>query len=181
MSTTRWLILLFWVVVIGGLIKGAYDFDSNLQSKATAHPTPDETFFTPLPGQAPAPAAPVAPVEGADVQQVDFNIQDDTPSVGSFTCQVTVKNLGNEKAENVQIHVLPFKGGRSGSDDVGHHPLKPLSDGDSLAQTGNWLAFPDLAPGESSTQSITFLSHEMVEPGRNANPEIQFTSAKAKP
>jgi hypothetical protein len=180
MSRTRWLILLFWVVVIGGLIKGGYDFDSNLQSKAAAHPTQDETFFTPLPGQAPAlPAA--AAADEANVQQVAFTVQDDTPGAGSFTCEVTLKNQGNEKARNIQVHVRPFKGVRVGSDDVGHNPLMVLSDTDPLSQLGDWLAFPDLAPGESSTKSIVFTSHAGLEPGLNPKPEIEFTSAKAQP
>jgi hypothetical protein len=178
MSQTRWLILLFWVIVIGGLIKGAYDFDSNLQSKAAAHPTADETFFTPLPGQA---SAPPAPADAADVQQVAFTTQDDTPGAGSFTCEVTLKNQGNEKARNIQIQVRPFKGAEVGTDEVGHTHPGVLSDTDPRSQLNDWLAFPDLAPGESSTQSIVFTSRPGVEPGQNPKPVINFDSAKTKP
>ena len=100
------------------------------------------------------------------------------PATGSFTCKVTLKNLGHAKAAGVQVSVRPFRGTRTGDEDVGQSPYHTRSDNSALAQFGQWLNLPDLGPGESSTQSVIFLSRPGVEPGSNPSPEITFTSEK---
>ncbi len=170
----RWLAVLFWCFIGIMLIKSVYDHESRRQLDAQEHPGQQHFFFT-QPG---SPSGP-PPVAGANVQQTHFEVQANTPGPGSFTCLVTVKNLGLTKAENVQVHVRPYKGPLRGVDD--NRPPPPLTDSDPLSQYGSWVSFPDLAPGESNTESVVFLTHPIYYPGNNPKPEIIFETAKAQP
>jgi len=179
MSRLRKLIIAFWIFIGCMLLWQFYEYDQGLTQAEEAHPTQEHFFFyqTNL--------APVAPPpqrhDGAYVEQTSFTTRDNTPATGSFTCQVTLKNDGNAKAVGVQVMVRPYRGIRTGDEDMGHTPLGVLSDNDPLAQLGQWVTFPDLAPGESSTQSVVFLSHPDVQPGANPNPDLVFQTDKSQP
>jgi hypothetical protein len=167
MTPVRWLIVLFWVFVIFMLLKGCYESQASHLQPAQAPPAPSVA-------PAPTPAAP----SGAKVVQSGFVVQYETPP-GNFTCQVTVKNIGDEKAVGVQVHVRPYRGCRRGLLDIGPQG-PPLSENDPLSQLGAWVSFPDLAPGESSTQPVTFMSQSNVQPGQNPDPEIDYKSVPVK-
>jgi hypothetical protein len=166
MTPVRWLIVLFWVFVIFMLLKGCYDTEAS-----RAHQ--EELRQAPPPVSA-APAPPPAPTAPAKVVQTSCMIEVDTPP-GSFTCEVTVKNVGGEKATGVEVHVRPFRGSRRGLVDIG--PMgPPLNENDPLSLMGTWIAFPDLAPGESSTQTATFPSQPNIMPSQNPDPDINYKS-----
>jgi hypothetical protein len=176
MTPLRWLILFFWIFVAAMLIKGFMDSESHRKQEAIEHPKQEHFFFTPLPGQ----PAPVAPNPNADVRQVGFGVQPETPP-GSFTCVVTVKNLGSKKAANIQEKVRPYRGSTVGNMETGHTGFHHIDENDPLSQLNSWVTFPDLAPGESSTQSVTFLNQFNVNPGKNPQPEINFDADKTVP
>ncbi len=176
MKPLHWVIILFWVFVTAMMLKQCHD--TNVQRDEAAAKAPQSYFFNQPPaGPKVAPAPPPSP--DADVEQVGFVVQDDTPSPGSFTCNVTLKNIGQKTATGVAVTVRPFRGARYGNDNVGHAPAGILPDSNPLAQLQASLTFPDLAPGEQSTQSTVFLKQTGVEPGTNPNPEIDYQTAKA--
>ena len=121
--------------------------------------------------------------DGPDVQQIAYSVEENTPTSVSFTCKVTLKNVGNAKATNVQVAVRPYHGTRTDNEDVGPNTdtMTFLDDNDYRAQIVEWVTFPDLAPGESSTKSTVFLSRTDLKPGTNPKPEILFEPEKAKP
>jgi len=124
--------------------------------------------------------APAAPEHGkANLRQVSFRVEQDAPARGSFTCSVTLKNTGDVKAVNVEVHVRPYKGITLGDEDLGHSSIEPLSDSDPTSQIGQWVTFPDIPPGESRTATAIFLVKEGVHPGGNPEPDISFQSEKA--
>jgi hypothetical protein len=175
MTPTRWVIVFFWIFVGAMIIKSILDSEAAHHQAAIDHPQQKQFFFTPPPGK----VAPAAVNPNADVRQIGYTIQDNTPGAGSFTYQVTLKNVGSRKATAIQIHVRPFRGAINGDEDVGHATaLKPLQDSDPMSQYGSWITFPDLAPGESSTQSAIFMDRPNLLPGKNPNPEITFETVK---
>lgn len=175
MKPLHWVIVLFWIFVIVMVFKQCHD--SNVQLEQQSEQTPQHFFFSHPPEQ----KMRMLPVTNpdADVEQTGFTVDDNTPGQGSFTCNVTLKNIGGKTATGVQVAVRPFRGGRFGNDNVGHAPSGILSDNDPLAQLESWVAFPDLAPGEQSTQSVVFLKQVGFTPGNNPRPEIDFRTAKA--
>jgi len=156
-----------------------YSYDQGVKQAAIIHPQQEHFYFFP------SNAAPVAPAQahrgGADVQQTQYSVENDTPGKGSMTCHVTLKNVGNAKAVGIQIFVRPFRGASNFDEDVGQSDTTPVSDDEPLGKFGQWLTLPDLAPGESSTQSVVFMSRRFVIQGTNPNPEILFQTEKAKP
>jgi hypothetical protein len=176
MKPLHWVIILFWVFVTGMLLKQCHD--TTVQRDEEAANAQKQFFFhqPTAPHAAPTPAPPPSP--DADVEQVGYTVQPDTPTPGSFTCTVTLRNIGQKKATGIQIAVRPFRGARYGNDNVGHAPTGILPDSNPLAQLQTWLAFPDLGPGEQSTQSTVFPNHTGVEPGANPTPEIDYLTAK---
>ena len=174
MTPTRWLILLFWVVVIGMLLKECHDSDAARQQDLQSHPSQAHFFFTPPPAP---PAAPPPPSQDADVRQVRFVVQQDTPAPGSFTCQVTVQNTGLRRARYIQLQVRPFFGAHM-DDEGGRINDTRISNMDTVSQISTWISFPDLNPGESSTQTTTFLDQPHIIPGFNSRPEIKFETVK---
>jgi hypothetical protein len=111
------------------------------------------------------------------VKQTLVNVLDDTPNPGSFTYQVTVKNVGGATAKSVQEVVYPFRGGHLGN---GHRGFTDgvVGDTDPRAQMSAVLVFPDLSPGQENTQAAVFLADPDINPGLNPNPQISFISAK---
>jgi len=179
MSRTRMLIIAFWIFIGVMLIWQFYTYNQGLTQAAIDHPQQEHFYFFQTNS---APIAPsLAHSNGADVQQVHYSVEEDTPSAGNMTCHVTLKNEGNAKAVGVQIFVRPFRGASNYDEDVGRSDTKPLSDDDPVSQFGQWLTFSDLAPGESSTQSVVFLSRHFVIQGKNPKPQILFQTEKAPP
>jgi hypothetical protein len=179
MSRTQKWITAFWIFIGCMLLWQFYSYNEGLKQQAIEHPQQTEFWFT---NAAPTKAAPTqAAINGADVQQTAFAVQDNTPNTGSFTCQVTLKNVGNAKAVDIQISVRPYRGVSNYDEDVGQQNVIVLSDDDPLSKFGQWVSFPDLAPGESSTQSVTFLSRSDFKPGNNPKPNIMFQTEKAPP
>jgi hypothetical protein len=152
-----------------------YNYDKGMTQAQIDHPAQQHFFFYNT--NAGAPLAPVTHRD-AHVRQVEFNGVENSPSAGSFTCAVTLKNDGSAKAVNVQVMVRPFRGIPLGDEDVGGPNRGTLSDNDPRAQFGQWVAFPDLAPGESSTQKVTFIMQSGLHAGNNPSPDIQYETAK---
>ena len=108
MSRTRKLIVAFWVFIIFMLAWQFYSFDSATKQAAIEHPQQTQFLFLP-PSTTPAKSAP-GQRHGPDVQQTAFTIENNVPNQGSFTCNVTLKNVGSAKAVGVQIRVRPYRG-----------------------------------------------------------------------
>ena len=180
MSRTRKLIIAFWIFIGCMLLWQFYTYDQGLKEAGITHPQQEHFWFTNSVATAPAAPSPEHR-DGADVQQTGFSVADNTPSMGSFTCQVTLKNRGNAKAVSIQVSVRPYRGISRGDEDVGHADMSVLSDSDPISQFGQWVSFPDLAPGESSTQNVVFIGRTDVRPGTNPQPEIRFQTEKAQP
>jgi len=180
MSRTRKLIIAFWIFIVIMLLWQFYTYDQGLTQASIDHPQQQHFWFTNS-----ASAAPVAPTPeqhtGADVEQTGFMVENNKPGAGSFTCQVTLKNVGNAKAVGVQVNVRPYRGTSTYDEDVGHQKVIVLDDNNPISQFGQWVTFPDLAPGDSSTQSVVFISRTDARPGANPHPEILFQTEKAKP
>jgi hypothetical protein len=174
MSLTRKLIIAFWIFIVIMLLWQFYSYDQGLKQAAIDHPQQDHFFF--FNTNTAAASAPVQPqINGPDIEQTAYSVEEQTPSSVTFTVHVTLKNLGNAKAVGIQIHVRPFRGMRLGDEDVGNSPLSILPEDDPRSQFGQWVSFPDLAPGESSTQSVIFLNQD------NATPVIPGVSATGVP
>jgi len=174
----RKLIIAFWICIGCILLWQFYTYDQGLDR---AGPAASQQHFYFFHTNGPASALAKAHHDGADVEQTDFSVDDNTPATGSYTCRVTLKNVGNAQAIGVQVKVRPYRGISNYDEDTGHQNLVAPNDDDPISVFGDYVAFPDLAPGESSTQSVVFLSRPEYKPGKNPNPEILFQSAKASP
>jgi hypothetical protein len=177
MTPTRWLIVLFWVVVIALLLHECMQEDAARVQQGNAEKK-RQYFFVPPISQANPTPPPAPPIMAADVRQVSFITKVNTPGAGSFTCYVTVRNQGLLKATSIRVHVRPYRGAGVGSIDIGPAKFHILKETDPLSQYGTWLSFPDLKPGESATQSAVFFDHPNIKAGFNPNPEIIFETAK---
>ena len=180
MTPLRWAIVVFWVIVLFMIVKSCRDSEEIRHNEAVAHPQEQEFFYTTPPPGVNAPAATPTAEATADVRQITYSVQKDTPTTGDFTAQVTVKNVGGKKAVNVQVHVRPYRGAAIDSSDIGP-VLPPLTENDPLSQYGSWITFPDLAPGESSTATAVFLTSPRMAFGKNSKPEIVFQTAPDHP
>jgi hypothetical protein len=180
MTTTRKLIIAFWIFIIGMLVWEFYDYNQGLSQQAKDHPRQTQFFAYP-PGSGPAAKPVPVRAAGADVQQTAFTIEEDTPGKGSFTCHITLKNEGQSIAVAVQVKVRPFRGVSNYDEDAGSQRAIVLSDDDPISRIGEFVSFPDLAPNESSTQSVVFLSRSDFKPGKNPSPQILFQTEKPKP
>ncbi len=179
MTRSQKIITAFWVFIIGMIIWSFFSYNSSLNQQAEQHP--EQTKFIFLHTNA-APIAPAAAhPDKAEVQQIGYTVQMDTPSAGNFTALVTLKNVGAMPATNVQICVRPYRGATNYDEDVGHSDPRGLSDDDPLSKFNDWLSFPDLAPGESMTRPIVFTTRTEIKPGHNPKPQIVFTSDKNGP
>jgi len=179
MSLWRKLVVAFWIFFGVMVLWSFYDYNRGLTQQAVDHPVQEHFYFfhTNAPSGATAPSR-----NGPDIVQTAFVVQPDTPAKGSFTCLVTLKNLGGQKATGIQVNVRPYRGTFTGDVDVGGPSRSgTLSDDDPIAQIGDWLSFPDLAPGESSTQSDVFFARSDVKPGLNPKPNIIFEAVKPAP
>jgi hypothetical protein len=181
MTVTRKLIIAFWIFIVAVLAWQFYSYNQGMTKEATEHPKPEHFFFFHSNANASVEAPPKPEHGKANVKQAAFTVKQDVPTRGSFTCSITLKNTGDVKAVNIEVHVRPYKGITLGDEDVGHSSTAPLSDNDPLSQIGQWVTFPDIPPGESRTTTAIFLSREGVHPGANPSPEISFQSEKAKP
>jgi len=180
MSRARMLIISFWVFIGCMLLWQFYQYDQGLTQDAIEHPKQEHFWFTNSVANASAPAgSSQAATSGPNVQQTGFEVENNKPGTGSFTCNVTLKNVGNAKAVGVQVNVRPYRGITLGDVDVGHANMATLSDNDPVSQFGSWVNFPDLAPGESSTQAVVFTMRTDYQPGTNPNPDILFQPEKA--
>jgi len=178
MTTTRKVIIAFWIFIVVMLVWNFYSYNRGLTQQAADHPTPDHYFFF----HTNAPAVSAGQFHnGADIEQTAFVVQPNTPATGSFTCLVTVKNIGNAKATGIQVCIRPYRGVSTVDIDVGGNRGGTISDDDPIAQISDWLSFPDLAPGESSTQSDVFFARPEIHPGMNPKPKILFETAKPAP
>jgi hypothetical protein len=177
--TQKWIVA-FWVFIGVMCIWSIFSYNATLNQEAEQHPA--QTKFVFLHTNA-APVAPVAArADKADVEQVHYEVQLDTPSRGSFTSVVTLKNLGTVPATNIQINIRPYRGASALDLDAGRQNAPTLSDDDPLAKFGDWLSFPDLAPGESATRTDVFVAQLTdLKPGSNAKPQIIFESDKKGP
>jgi hypothetical protein len=178
MTLMRKLIIAFWIFIVIMLLWQFYTYDQGLKQASIDHPQQEHFYFVHT-NAAPG-ASSQAHIEGPDIEQTAFVVENNVPGSGSFTCHVTLKNIGNAKAVGVQVNVRPYRGISLGDEDVGHATTATLSDDDPISQFGQWLTFPDLAPGESSTQSVTFTGRNDAKPGRNPKPDILFQTEKAK-
>lgn len=182
MTRTQKLIALFWVFIGGMLIWQFSSYNHAVVQQAIDHPKPAHYFFD---GSSQQPDSVAPSLRAANVQQIGFLTQNDTPSAGSFTAQVILKNVGNTKATGVQVFVRPYRGilvnpnGRQRSND--DFNTLPLSENDPLSQFGQWVTFPDLDPGQENTQNVIFLSRSGIGPGKNPQPQIIFETERAKP
>ena len=180
MTVTRKLIIAFWIFIAIILAWQFYSYNQGMTQEAVEHPQPEHYFF--FHSNAIETAVAPAPERNkASLRQVSFTVQQNEPARGSFTCSVPLKNVGDAKAVNVEIHVRPYKGITLGDEDMGHSSTQPLSDSDPTSQIGQWLSFPDIPPGETRTATAIFPVKQGVHPGANPAPEISFQSEKAKP
>jgi len=168
--------IIFWVFIVGMLLWQFSSYNSGLDRKLAATPKrPDHFYYN---AQTLAPAVPPKP-DAADVKQVSFTTTSESPTAGSFTCHVTLKNVGNLKAINVQIQVAPYLGAILGElDGDGRSSARSLTSNDSVTQITQWVAFPDMAPGETVTKDATFFNQTGYRPGTNYPPVITFESEK---
>ncbi len=180
MSSTRVLIIAFWVFIGGMLLWQFHNYNQGIEEDAAKQ---QDHFYFYNTNTANTPQAPPKVVDGPDVQQVAYHVDMNQPGPGSFTCHVTLKNLGTVKAVDLQVLVRPYYGSSRGDPDNPNIkvPSGPIPDSDPLAQLGQSVSFPDLAPGESNTQSVTFIRQGSINPGVNANPQISFLADKPKP
>lgn len=179
MTRNQKLITGFWVFIIGMIIWSFFSYNASMNKQADEHPAQTQFIFLQTNATPVSPTA--AHSEKADVQQVGYRLEMDTPSTGSFTAYVTLKNSGAMPATQVQICVRPYRGATLYDEDVGHSDPRGLSDDDPLSRFNDWLSFPDLAPGESLTRTIVFTTQGMIPPGHNPKPQIVFASDKNGP
>jgi hypothetical protein len=177
----RWIYVLFWTVVLGMLFLQLNNHNNTLTEEAI-HKAPTQQHFYFFHGQATdTQDAPPKP-DGADVEQVNFTYDNGVPNPESITCHVTLKNMGNQKATNVQVVVAPYKGALIGNDEQGDRTrVRNLGDNDPVAQYTQTVDFPDLAPGEVQTRDAVFYARQGYTPGDNVRPQITFQTEKPKP
>jgi hypothetical protein len=178
MSWTQRFIWAFWIFVIIMLVWQFYDYNKKISTPDPNHPAQDHYFFyMPKAGSGGAAAA-AAEHDGPYVEQTDFRVEDGVPTSVSFTCHVTLKNIGKAKATGVEVCVRPFRGTQVYDDTSARNDNKVLPDDSPLAQISQWVTFPDLAPGESSTQSAVFMRANTSDYGENPKPEIIYEPEK---
>jgi len=176
MSWTRRFIWAFWIFVIVMLCWQLYTCNDKLAQDA-AKPKQQHFFFY----QATKEKVAASEHAGPYVEQTGFNVEDNTPVSGAFTCHVTLTNKGKAKAINVQVSVKPFKGAAAFSDQNGPNSDATLSDQDPNSQISQWVSFPDLDAGQSSTQSVVFTKpNSALNYGNNPKPEIVYQPEKKK-
>jgi hypothetical protein len=149
MTPLRKLIYAFWIFVVIMLLWQFYTYNAGLRQQAIDHPTQEHFYFYNTNSTTAAAAPAPAQVNGADVQQVRYTVEEGVGGTGNMTCHVTLKNMGNARATGIQIMVRPFRGASNYDEDVGKSDSTPLSDDDPISKFGQWISFPDLAPGAS--------------------------------
>ena len=99
MKPLHWVIVVFWIFVVVTMFEQCHD--SNVHLEQQAEKTPQHFFFSNPPEQ----KIKILPATNpdADVEQVGFSVDDNTPSQGNFTCNVTLKNMGSKMATGVQM------------------------------------------------------------------------------
>jgi hypothetical protein len=170
MTTTRWLIVAFWVAM---LLVGVV-YVSQAVMAPPPPPVPEKHWFPPpLPGSVP-PAAPA----NAEVHLVHY-IMKRVPDTSTFTADVTVQNVGLKKATSVQVKIQPYVGtmdtnkAQPGPDEIPDQP-----GGDPMANVVQWVTFPDLAPDETSTQTLSFSMRSDADPAQSQpHAEVEFQTA----
>ncbi len=174
----RWLYAAFWLIVGTMLFLQFQSYNKHLdQAIAAAGPKQQHFyFFNGATNAADTTEAPPKP-DVANVKQVGFSCQDNTPSQGNFTCHVSLKNYGTLKATGIQIQVSPYRGIVLNLDND-NEPPQVISDTDPLVQYNQWVSAPDLAPGETESVDAVFLAHPGYSPGNNPNPQIIFHAEK---
>lgn len=155
----------------------AYTYEINTEKIQDAKP--QHFFFDPSRDNKSTTVDPN--LHAADVRQTGYTITNDSIAK-NFTSHIVLTNKGNAKAVGVQVFIRPFHGAvvdvsRNGD---GGLPRK-LSDYDPLAQQGQSIGAPDLAPGESCTVSATFMSQPNIILSSNPSPQITFETEKANP
>jgi hypothetical protein len=175
MSWTRRFIWTFWICLGVLLCWNLYSCNDKIAQEA-AQPKQDHFFFyQPTKETAAAAAVPAGP----RVEQTGFQVEDNTPTNGAFTCHVTLKNTGKSKAIDVQVCVRPYRGSDAGNEDSGPNVSAPIPDDDPRAQVNQWVSFPDLDAGASSTQSVVFTKEkDATNFGNNPKAEIVFRPEK---
>ena len=187
MSNMGKLITAFWVFVCGMLIWQFYSYNQHATEEAAAHPRQEQFFFYNTNTAPVVPPAPRIP-DGPFVKQIANSFENNEPNQGNFIYLVTLKNVGNAKAVGVQVLARPFAGISTGNDDGGDSTLihRPGGGGaaalnsNPMADYGQWISFPDLAPGQSDTENAIFLEQGGMNPGGNPAPQILFKSEKDK-
>jgi len=180
MTPMRWLYAAFWIF-IGTMLIWQFNTYNGHINQAQAVTPPQQKHFYFLPGAHSTDTLGPAPKpDGADIQQISFTYDKDT-TPGSFICHVVLKNEGNMKGVGIQVLVTPFRGIVLGDPDGGRGPVRTLSDSDPIAQTSQWVTFPDLAPGELNSQDVVFSNYSGYKPGTNSHPQILFHTEKPKP
>lgn len=175
MSWSRRFLWAFWIFVITMLLWQFYVYNEKISTPDPAHPQQGHFFFyQPTKAQV---AAQASEHDGPYVEQTGFTVSNDTPTAAMFTCHVTLKNTGKQKAINVQARVRPFRGTFVGDPD-GHDGLKTLDDNSPLSQFGKYVDFPDLDPGQSCTEDAIFMKQSAFEYGKNPSPEIIYQPEK---
>ncbi len=168
----------FWAFIVIMLGWQAYQYNAKISKADPLHPTQEHFFF--IHTNAHLVVIPPVAKDGPDVQQTRFTIEDNTPGASSFTCHVTLKNVGKAKAVNVQVNVRPYRGAPTGDVDVGRSSAAPVNDSDPIAQFGQWVSFPDLDPGQSDTETAVFTKQTGANFGRNTPADIIFEAEKKK-
>ena len=178
MTTTRKVVIGFWIFIVISLLWEFYNYNQGLSQQAIDHPTQQHFYFL----HTNAPPVTVAQVRDApDIIQTSFTVTPDTPAKGSFTCNVTLKNVGTKPATGIQICVRPFRGANFNDPDVGGPRGGILDDDDPISMISDWLSFPDLGPGQSSTRTDVFLARPGIPTGVNPKAQIIFETAKTSP
>jgi hypothetical protein len=174
----RQLMIAFWVFIVAMLLWQFFSYNASLTQEAITHPVQKQYFF--FHTNAPAATPSMAHSDKADIVQTNYTVQPGTPSSSSFTCLVTLKNVGSKPATSIQICVRPYRGVSNYDEDVGHQRNPgTLADDDPISLFNDWLSFPDLAPGESATRSVIFTNRTDIKPGANPKPQILFETVKA--
>jgi len=179
MTSTRWLIISFWVFVAAMLAWQAYTYEINSEKELAAHPKQQHFFFDPAMDPK-SDSGPNPNLHAANVRQIAYSITYDSTQT-SFVAHSTLKNLGNAKAVAIQIWIRPYRGVSMGGSRGGDVAPHQLSDDDPISQMGQWVSIPDLAPGETYVENVNFVSRPDVKPGANPNPQIVFETEKPAP
>jgi hypothetical protein len=172
MTPTRWLIVAFWVVVLGMCAKGVYDYNNQLDNTPKA---PERHWFpAPLPSNIPPQS------ENADVRLVRYVVHE-APQATSFTVDLVLENYGKKKAVGIQVRLLPYHGIDATSKEQGPDEVANPHAADSMATSYQWTDFQDLNPGETGTKTLTFPERSDAEPRVSYQPQITFETSKDNP